>query len=232
MQTAIQFHDHLAHRWSGKYSKKSFTTRASALLSFPIMDDLHGQKWLDAGCGTGLLSAILSDRGGWILGLDASPEMIQIAAETSNAHSSVPARKMLACQGRAECLPLCENTFDGVLCSSVIEYLEEANCCLSELYRVLKPGGRLIISVPNRVSMIRTVLKLCASLTARCFGAAWPGYMKYSRLEYTKDEFVGLAKKNNFRLLDFRWFTPILSQLCSRRLFASLMIFLLEKPKT
>lgn len=229
MQTAIQYHNELAPQWSGKYSKKSFAARATALLSFPEMSELCGQKWLDVGCGTGLLSTVLSDRGGFVIGLDASSEMIRLASKIPEDRHSDSTRKRFPLQGIAERLPFCGNAFDGVLCSSVIEYLADPQECLQEIHRVLKPGGRLIISVPNCCSTIRAMLKICAFVTSKCFGKAWPGYMEYSRLEYTKKGFLRLAASYNFDSLDFRWFSPVFPGLLSSLPFASLMIFSLEK---
>lgn len=232
MPSAIQFHDQLARNWSGKYTKRSFTARASALLSFPNMKDLHGQKWLDIGCGSGWLSSLLSERGGSVVGVDASYEMIRIASQiTSDSHSG-SSGSVCALLGKAENLPLRANAFDGVLCSSVIEYLSEAESCLSEINRILKPSGSLIVSVPIRFSAIRALLKVCALVTSKCFRSTWPSYLEYSRLEFSRSEFINIVKAHNFYPLGFMYFSPILPKIVSCRPFASLMIFSLKKQNT
>jgi SAM-dependent methyltransferase len=50
-----------------------------------------------------------------------------------------------------------ENTFDFIYCSHVLEYIKDDNKALSELYRVLKPGGKAIISVPIRFGHYETI---------------------------------------------------------------------------
>ena len=60
MSTAVEFHDRLAERWEAKYRKASFRAREDVLDRALAGVHLTGQRWLDAGCGTGTLSRALA----------------------------------------------------------------------------------------------------------------------------------------------------------------------------
>jgi SAM-dependent methyltransferase len=50
---------------------------------------------------------------------------------------------------RAECLPLATGQFDVVICTQVLQYIPQPSAVVAEIYRVLKPGGVLLLSVPS-----------------------------------------------------------------------------------
>ena len=90
---------------------------------------------LDVGCGTGTFLQKAPSR---ITGIDLNPENI--------AHCQ--AAKLDAKQGSALEIPFPENTFDGLLCSHVMQcfYPDQAVCFLKEASRVVKPGGVIVLS--------------------------------------------------------------------------------------
>lgn len=104
--------------------------------------ELSGQRWLDAGCGTGTLARFLAKHKGCkVLGVDASGEMISRCAVVPNTEFR-------------QILDICETglpeaTFDGILCSSTLEYVIDPPLALREFRRVLKQNGLLLVSVPN-----------------------------------------------------------------------------------
>ncbi|MFD6449113.1 class I SAM-dependent methyltransferase [Promicromonospora sp. NPDC060204] len=106
-----------------------------------LAGDVRGRKILDAGCGSGPLSAELRDRGAEMTGFDGSPSMIELARRRLG--DDVP----LTVADLARPLPYADDTFDDVVSSLVLHYLEDWQPPLTELRRVLKPGGRLILSV-------------------------------------------------------------------------------------
>ena len=98
---------------------------------------------LDAGCGAGPLSAALRDRGAIVTGFDKSAGMIELARRRLGGDADL----QVADLGSA--LPFPDNTFDDVTASLVLHYLEDWGPALAELRRVLRPGGRLIVSVEH-----------------------------------------------------------------------------------
>jgi SAM-dependent methyltransferase len=110
-----------------------------AMLS--LAGDVAGRRILDAGCGAGPLSAALRDRGAVMSGFDLSAAMIELARRRLGEDADLIVADL------AEPLPYADAAFDDVAASLVLHYLEDWTGPLAELRRVLKAGGRLILSV-------------------------------------------------------------------------------------
>jgi len=83
--------------------------------------------------------------------LDLSMQALTfVRSRFEEVSSGVDAPNGFACmQAVGECLPLRENSFDCILISEVIEHLEKPQISIREAVRVLRPGGRLLITTPN-----------------------------------------------------------------------------------
>ncbi|ADB32595.1 Methyltransferase type 11 [Kribbella flavida DSM 17836] len=110
-----------------------------------LAGDVSGRSILDAGCGAGPLSAVLRDRGAQITAFDSSPEMVALAQRRLGTDARVLLADLTAP------LPFGTGEFDDVVASLVLHYFEDWSGPLAELHRVLKPGGRLILSVNHPV---------------------------------------------------------------------------------
>jgi ubiquinone/menaquinone biosynthesis C-methylase UbiE len=98
------------------------------------------QRVLDLGCGTGGLTRALAHRlQTAVIGVDIAPHLLRHAA----AHASpLPLGWVL---GQAEALPLVDQTIDRVLLSLVLHQIVQRQQALQEVYRVLRPGGRVCV---------------------------------------------------------------------------------------
>jgi SAM-dependent methyltransferase len=105
----------------------------------------HGRA-LDLGCGTGVITVSLAERGFDVVGVDHSPDMLAIA-EQKLARSRAAGRHELM-TGDVRDLPLPSNEFDCVTCQGLLHHLEDIRPCIGELVRVLKPGGFFYVSEP------------------------------------------------------------------------------------
>lgn len=95
---------------------------------------------LDVGCGDGVLLSLLSQ--GWLYGVDTDQDSLNFASGKIKA-------KLI--QAKAERLPFSNNFFDLVIATEIIEHLDQPGRLLTEAKRVLRPGGRLIITTPVKV---------------------------------------------------------------------------------
>lgn len=105
-----------------------------------------GDKILEVGCGTGTLTLAAKSRvglSGEVHGIDITPEMIEIARRKA-ARAGVGVTFQV---GGIDNIPFPLQQFDGVLCSFMIFHMdaEVRRRGFGEIYRVLKPGGRLLV---------------------------------------------------------------------------------------
>ncbi|RDV82863.1 class I SAM-dependent methyltransferase [Ammonifex thiophilus] len=105
-----------------------------------------GEKVLDAGCGTGIVSRALAADGAEVTGIDISPAMLAVAREKSAGTD------ITYLEGDITSLPFPDASYDAVVCFTTLEFVAEPERALEEMWRVLKPGGRLIVGVLNRQS--------------------------------------------------------------------------------
>jgi SAM-dependent methyltransferase len=105
---------------------------------------------LDYGCGPGRLSVLLAECGFKVHAVDTSRGMIAEARTLQPRDVSIDFQTI---ENSQEALP--PNTYDGIVCSSVIEYIDDADRLLVEFREALRASGSLMISFANRASVFR-----------------------------------------------------------------------------
>jgi len=231
---AVAYHRELAVGWEQRYKKPAFRARLRAFEECLAGRDLHGQDWLDAGCGSGILARYLSEAGAHVLGVDAAEEMIAMARQLASqnvASQDVARHDERSNQLRFEHiatiahLPLADQSLDGVLCSSVLEYVSDPAACLAEFARVLRPGGLLVVSVPNRNSLVRRA-QLGTHRLGRLLGQSWCAFLDHSRHQYAAADFRAVLKQHEFATANVIPFgSPIPHWLQRREFGGSLLAF-------
>ena len=104
-----------------------------------------GARALDVGCQVGRLVKRLAGRGCETVGVDIIRRDL-LAAARRLRDAGLPAHFVAADGGR---LPFIDASFDFITCTETLEHMADAWFTLRELVRVLKPGGRILISVPD-----------------------------------------------------------------------------------
>ncbi len=108
-------------------------------------------KILDVGCGAGRDLCRLLEQGHDATGADASRAMLEVAIETCRRNGFVPEGRLIE-DGLPDLASFADGRFDGVVCSAVLMHLPEERLFDSVygLRRVLRPGGRLLLSIPEQ----------------------------------------------------------------------------------
>jgi ubiquinone/menaquinone biosynthesis C-methylase UbiE len=120
---------------------------------------------LDAGCGAGYVSVGLAPRLN-LIGVDIEKEAIQFCQKN---------RKGKFLQANLSKLPFQDNTFELIIFTNTIEHLEYPEEVLKELRRVLKPGGKLLVSTENCSSLLWVILE---NTWYRFFGGPCKPFLK------------------------------------------------------
>lgn len=144
----------------------------------------EGSLVLDYGCGSGHISCLLSRNGYEVEGVDPSEKMIEEAKKNAEGLQSVTFRRISSTD------EIASGRYDGIICSSVIEYVEDDAGLLRAFYSWVKPKGVVIISFANRRSLWRRYAKLR-------FGRSAPHY-EIQLHTHTAKEFAALAHKAGF----------------------------------
>ncbi len=138
------FFDEKAEWYDDRYDRldaAGHALRARMELVLRLLGPGPGEA-LDAGMGPGRLCEELEGRGWTVSGVDASGEMIAAACRR------LPQAKDRFVQADIEALPFADASFDAVVATGVLEYADLSKG-LDELARVLRPGGRAVVSFPN-----------------------------------------------------------------------------------
>ena len=221
----VAFHEAIASKWKAGYKKGTFQRRLQAYAS--IFDRLvrAETKWLDLGCGAGVLTKELLTRGVQVTALDGSRSMLNAAIYTTGEQAAEVEWR----QGDVRDLSFSPNAFfDGVLCSSVIEYLPEPDTLLAEIARVLKHGGYCIVSVPPTWAVTRTLQKGYRFLTGVC-GIKRYTYLDISKLELAPSRISLLFERHALLIDRMDRFDPIPAIMLCRWVRPALLIILAIK---
>jgi SAM-dependent methyltransferase len=119
----------------------------------------RGTRLLDAGCGAGLLALLASLRGARVSALDASAALLEIV------RARVPEADVQ--EGDLEALPFADASFDAVTAVNSVFYAADMGAAMSELARVVRPGGRVVVTAwgpPERCEFLTTVLPVLGPL--------------------------------------------------------------------
>jgi 2-polyprenyl-6-hydroxyphenyl methylase/3-demethylubiquinone-9 3-methyltransferase len=202
---ARAFYGRLAGRWNALYRAGGFKRRllfVRRLLASAVSD---GDRWLDAGCGGGILTLELARLGAQGVAVDGSSQMVDVAERDIAPNCRGFVFKYAQSVAAIDAV---DGAFDGVLCSSVIEYVDEIEDTLREFHRVLRVNGTLVVSAPNRTSALRNIEKRIRRAGKVVGLNAFP-YLGVSLNEFTSSEFVHQLSRCGFDALEVKGFDPI-----------------------
>ena len=206
--------DAKARGWSNKYS--GYLRFRRALFVDTIECTLaHGSRVLDLGCGSGVYLKELSDLGYDVAGIDISSEMLACCRKQfpSDTPPALYQSTIEECAGTI-------GTFDCVFSSSVFEYLDDPTSTLTSIHRVLRDGGHVFLTIPNRHSrrkraeaIARVFVPLVRHIPLPHRIRGFVQYLQLSKNHITRDELVNMAANANLRCESVEYFDPLLGDL-------------------
>ena len=180
MNGAVAFHDARAARFDEGYRRSpAFQERFATWARVMASTIRRGDQVLDAGCGSGVFAFEAARLGGRVAAFDASEKMIGLC----RAKQTELGTEIAFMQARLED-ERAPASYDVVLCSSVLEYVADFDAALGALARLLRPGGRLLVSVPNADSLYRGFERLAFRSIRR------PSYLAHVRHRLSGRELV------------------------------------------
>jgi ubiquinone/menaquinone biosynthesis C-methylase UbiE len=203
-----------ATSWPGKYGPGgALLPRLERLVARLSEVSPPPGKMLDFGCATGEIAVAIHRMGYDVTGCDIAEEMLEVARRT---HTGTAVEWIRLTPGwRA--LPFKDCGFDGAVASSVFEYVVDVQYVATELSRVLRPGGILLLSVPNPFNFVRRLeglLRMAVSnhrlpsLLRRVHPIdSYATYLRLSRNRFRGDWWQSVLASAHFAALDERDFS-------------------------
>jgi SAM-dependent methyltransferase len=137
-------YEKLADSYSARAPTKPHNAYYERPATLSLLGDVAGKRVLDAGCGPGLYAEELVARGAEVVGFDASERMVELARERLRGRAEVRRANLEESLAWLE-----DGSFDLVVSALAMDYVEDWGVPLSEFYRVLKSGGKLVFSVEH-----------------------------------------------------------------------------------
>jgi malonyl-CoA O-methyltransferase len=129
-------------RWASSYDQDPNPLIAlEQQVALELIGSIQGQHVLDLGCGTGRYCALLAEAGATVVGIDLSSEMLEHARQSIGPNSPFELGQIAG-----DRLAFPDGRFDLVVCALTVGHLRELQPAFAEIVRVLKNGGRLVIS--------------------------------------------------------------------------------------
>lgn len=159
------------------------------------LENPHGKRLLDVGCGGGVLAEQFAAMGFAVTGIDPSAKSIEVA----RAHAAQNGFKIDYLVGYGNELPLENETFDIVVCSDVLEHIENWDEVIGEIARVLKHNGIFVYATINRTASSKAgVIELWQENEATSYMPpnlhVWEMFIKPEELEDSFERY-GLQNK-------------------------------------
>lgn len=168
-------------QFASRYAKYAKTKPHNAYYERPatgsLLPEVRGMDVLDAGCGPGFRTHELLERGATVVSADVTPQMIELTRELVGSRATLHVADLAKPFEFAE-----SESFDLVIASLMLDYVEEWGPVFREFFRVLRPGGQVVYSHSHPMAdylLLRDKLDSSPHyFSCERFSMAWKGFGK------------------------------------------------------
>ncbi|HEX5188029.1 MAG TPA: class I SAM-dependent methyltransferase [Streptosporangiaceae bacterium] len=139
-------YDDMGQAFQAHAEDSAYNTHYDRPAVLEALGTVTGLRVLDAACGPGLYMKDLLARGATVTAFDASQAMVDLA-RSSAAGAAVPIDRAVL----GDPLPYPDHAFDAIVCALAIHYADDRAAAFTEFFRVLRPGGVLVVSTQHPV---------------------------------------------------------------------------------
>jgi SAM-dependent methyltransferase len=118
------------------------------VLTIAQLPDIRGRRVLEIGCGRGTFARYLAERGAHLVAADFSPAAVEHARRRLEGFDAT------AIVADIQAIPFPDRYFDVVISQETLEHVPDPMRGLAELVRVTRPGGKLLVTTPNYLSLV------------------------------------------------------------------------------
>lgn len=213
MESTREYFDRVAIPFNANYDGREEFRERRRIWERLIVENLPAagnSLCLDVGCGEGALGRIAATHGVRTVGLDQSTDMLRLAQQSANARglenleyvtASLPLSTPLLQRFRASA--------GLVLCSSVLEYVDDYQEVLRQFHVLLSAAGRLIVSVPNGYSWYRRAERLLGRLRP-------DSYLRHQRQVFYPETFKERLRRLRYAIRSEEFFAVPLGKFGAR----------------
>lgn len=209
--TAVTWHSEHAKVFDRRYSyDRLFRERFEVWSNLIAKYSDRESSAMDLGCGSGVFSFLLAAENRDVLAIDASAEMIAMCDEKL---SRQPTENLtFRCEDIRNIDAIVSHPVDLMICSSVLEYVDDLDACIGSCVARLNTMGVLLVSFPNRSSLYRIVERYAFAATG------YPKYYRFVHNVLTVGELSKRCQDFGLKLLETKYFgyTGVLSPIARK----------------
>lgn len=203
-----------AQKWKDLYHKADsanyivLRNRKNIAVSFLLKYLKRGSKILDVGCGAGVVSIDIVQRGFFVYGIDISSKMIALCNQTFS-QARIDTRRYIFSVDDFTNIDIPDNSFDAIIALGFLEYQKDEHSILKKFQKIIKPGGILICSGPMKIklsnyfgfgSLLILVYKVIGSKFSKKILPPTP----FDINKYSLGRFKKLMTCTGFNLIDYK----------------------------
>lgn len=186
------FYEQFSDNWEKNMNMVETNKRIKVVFDQLLKDvKLKNKKLLEVGHGLGFFSQEADKRGASVTGIDVGKKLATLSKKRVSNGKFIVAS--------ADNIPFKDNTFDIVLCTEVIEHMDNPLAALKEIYRVTKVDGLIVITTPNKV--FKPLFSLLSAINVRPYHGNEKWFYPWELKDAVEEQKFTVLKEKYFNFI-------------------------------